>query len=221
MAGRPGTFPQQTSLVTHPWVIGGLLLIVFGVAAKFIGHYAIGYFRWEQAYFDRQGYWPHRWQLITHISGGMLALVCGPFQFWMGLREKAMTIHRWTGRLYLAGVVVGVTGAFLMAVYTEPHSFGVALMGLACAWIVTSGIAYAAIMRGMVALHKEWMARSYIVAFAFVTFRYLNELPIIERHWGGYAERLANVTWVSWLVPLAMFEVILETQRMWHLQSAN
>ena len=221
MAERPRTFPQQTSFLTHPWVIGGLLLIVLGVAAKFIGSHAIAYFRWDQAYFDQFGYWPHRWRLIAHISGGMLALLCGPFQFWMGLREKAMTVHRWMGRLYLAGVAVGSTGAFLVAVYSEPHSFGVALMGLASAWIVTSGIAYAAIMRGMVALHKEWMARSYIVAFAFVTFRYLDALPIIERHWGGFPERAANIAWVSWLVPLAIFEVILETWRIWHRQSAN
>jgi len=48
-----------------------------------------------------------------------------------------------------------------------------------------------------------------------------NDLPIIERHWRGYAERLANVAWVSWLVPLAIFEVILQTRRIWHRQSAN
>ena len=34
MAGRRATFPQQTSLLTHPWVIGGLLLIVLGVCGK-------------------------------------------------------------------------------------------------------------------------------------------------------------------------------------------
>ena len=48
-------------------------------------------------------------------------------------------------------------------------------MGLASAWLVTTAMAYYSIRKGLVALHKEWMIRAYVVTFAFVT------LPHFER----------------------------------------
>jgi hypothetical protein len=47
-----------------------------------------------------------------------------------------------------------------MTLSTAPKSFGVALRGLATAWLLTTFIAWAAILRGRVPLHKEWMVRS-------------------------------------------------------------
>ena len=210
---------RRPLLTSKPWIIAGLLLVVFGIAVKFLIRYAVPYFRFEQAYFDQFGYWPHRGRLILHICGAMVALICGPFQFWTGLRQIALSFHRWTGRLYLVGVTVGSTGAILMSVYTDPHSLGIALRGLAAAWIVTTGISYAAILRGMVPLHKEWMARSYLVTFAFVTFRWLDEMPLVASYWGAYAERSTNIAWVSWVVPLLVFEVILQARRIYYRQS--
>lgn len=222
MAGRAVIPDRSSSLASNQIVIAGFLLVVTSLAARFLVHYAFPYFLFDQTYFDRAGYWPHRARLIFHISGGMLALSCGPFQFWTGLRQKAMRIHRWTGRLYLFGVAVGSLGAFLMAVYTQPHNFGIALMGLAIAWIVTSATAYAAIMRGLVQIHKEWMVRSYLVTFAFVTFRLLNdEWPNLLARWGSYDDRVANVTWISWVVPLLAYELILQARRIFGAQQVT
>jgi hypothetical protein len=92
-------------LTSKPWIIAGLSLVVFGIAVKFLIRYALPYFRFDQAYFDQFGYWPHRGRLILHICGAMLALICGPFQFWTGLRQIALSFHRWTGRLYLVGLL--------------------------------------------------------------------------------------------------------------------
>jgi uncharacterized membrane protein YozB (DUF420 family) len=192
----------------------GLLLLASVVAARFLVHYAAPYFRWDPKYFDY--FWPHRFRLITHISGGIVALVCGTLQLWTGLRQRAMRFHRWTGRLYLVGVSIGIIGAFLMTLSTTPKSFGVALRGLAIGWLLTTGIAWAAILRGRVAMHKEWMVRSYLVTFAFVTFRVLtDDLPSVTARLGGSPDdALANVTWLSWLVPLAVYEVILQSRRL-------
>jgi hypothetical protein len=133
-----------------------------------------------------------------------------------------MNVHVWTGRLYLLGVVVGSSGAFLMTVYTTPKSFGIALIFLALAWIFTTGVAFAAILRGMVALHKEWMIRSYIVTFAFVMFRVVQDnLPIVVKHLGDSEnDGLANTTWISWLVPLALFELIRQARKMFPARQA-
>jgi hypothetical protein len=67
---------------------------------------------------------------------------------------------------------------------------------LASAWIVATGFAYGAILRGMVTLRKEWMVRSYLVTFAFVLFRLVHDsLPTIARSLGeSDNDGLANLT---------------------------
>ncbi|GAC1630496.1 MAG: DUF2306 domain-containing protein [Candidatus Acidiferrum sp.] len=196
----------------------GFLTIASLVAARFIWHYAAPYL----LSFDAKqfgGYWPHRFRLVTHIGGGIVALICGTLQLWTGLRQRAMTFHRWTGRVYLAAAAVGIVGAFLMAVFTQPRSFGISLMGLAMAWIVTTGIAWAAIVRGRVEMHKEWMIRSYLVAFAFVTFRFITDLlPGVTAKLGSNpGDAATSVGWICWVVPLAVYEVI----RQWRKLSAT
>jgi len=205
---------KSTKLFSRAVTIG-LLVVASLVAARFLWHYATPYLlRFDAKQFG--GYWPHRFRLILHISGGVLALVCGTLQLWTGLRQRAMTFHRWTGRVYLAAAAAGITGAFLMAVYTTPRSFAISLMALATAWILTTGIAWAAIVRGRVELHKQWMIRSYLVAFAFVTFRFMTDLlPGVTAHLGSnVGEASASVGWLCWLVPLALYEVILQARQL-------
>ena len=51
--------------------------------------------------------------------------------------------------------------------------FGAGITGLGVAWIVTTTMAIAAVRRGLIEQHQDWMIRSYVVTFAFVTFRVL------------------------------------------------
>lgn len=210
-ATLPGTSSKWSS---SGIAVIAILVLASGVAARFLVHYAAPYFRWDPKYFDY--YWPHRFRLMLHISGGIVALTCGTLQLWTGLRQKAMRFHRWTGRIYLAGVAMGILGAFLISAFSTPRSFGVALRCLAIAWLLTTGVAYAAILRGRVALHKEWMIRSYLVTFAFVSFRVMTEfLPSVTARLGASPDdALTNLTWLSWLVPLAAFELILQGRRL-------
>jgi hypothetical protein len=53
-------------------------------------------------------FWPRRVWLLTHIVGSGLALLVGPFQLWSGLRQHAMLVHRWSGRLYVVGSSVAL-----------------------------------------------------------------------------------------------------------------
>lgn len=191
-----------------------VVLLAAAVATRFMVQYAFPYFRFDPKFYDY--FWPHRFRLLLHISGGIVALVCGTLQLWTGLRRKAMRFHRWTGRVYLGAVAVGATGAFLMTYYTTPRAFGVALMGLATAWLLTTGVAWAAIVRGQVQLHREWMLRSYLVTFAFVWFRFIHDnLPGLTARLGSSGDDAASsVAWLSWTVPLAVYEVVLQGRRL-------
>src|SRR5262249_15367150 len=112
--------------------------------------------------------------------------------------------------LYLVGVAVGIVGAFLMAGYTQPRSFGVGLMGLAAAWVGTTGGAWGAVVRGPVALPKEWVVGADLGTFAFVAFPVISDtFPILQSKLGNNGDDAsANVTWLSWVLPLAIYEVI-------------
>lgn len=183
-------------------------LIIF--AAKFVLNDALPYFGLEEEVFGR--FWGMKWPLIGHISGGLLALVLGPFQFWAGFRNKYLKIHRWMGRLYLTGILIGAISSVALALTTgiAIHlSWAISLIFLAMAWILTSGMAFRFILLRRTSLHKEWMIRSYVVTFAFVLFRWLNGMAWIHEL-GNFTVVGPNLIWISWVIPLFITEIILQ-----------
>jgi len=183
------------------------------LAVGFVFKYVLFYYRhYDAVSFD--SYWPRRTWLFLHINGGTLALLMGPFQFWTGLRRRNLRVHRWTGRLFLLGVAMGVTGAVGLAIKAVGYwAFEVALMGLATAWFVTSAMAYYSIRKGLVELHKEWMIRAYVVTFAFVFFRILSDYSFMSRL-QPENDRSITIAWVCWVVPLAITEMVFQLRRI-------
>jgi hypothetical protein len=188
-------------------VLAGLLAALVGL--RFFVRDPLAYF----LHFDAEqfaDYWPRRWWLVFHIAGGSLALLAGPFQFWTGLRRRRLEVHRWTGRLYLAGVLIGGIGSFYLVFFTTPPDFALALFGLATAWWTTSGMALASILRGQVDAHRDWMIRSYVVTYGFVNFRWLFDWQALAAF--GDA-RAATAGWLCWSVPLLFAEVAIQWRR--------
>ena len=101
----------------------------------------------------------------------------------------------------------------MMAYFTTPRNFGISLGFMALAWILCTGIAYLAILRRQVPLHKEWMVRSYLITFGFVTFRLIGDYPP-GVHWGTFEDRAATVTWACWVVPLLGYEIVRATRSL-------
>jgi hypothetical protein len=170
------------------------------------------YLNYNAAAFDP--YWPRRAGLLLYITGGMVALLTAPWQFLTGLTGKRMNVHRYTGRIFLGGVTAGVTGATYLAFTTTfGWAFGFGLLGLATAWASTTGMAYYAIRKGLVEIHKEWMIRAYVVTFAFVTFRVFSDFGPTS-HLKPVNDLSITLAWASWVVPLFITELILQLGRM-------
>lgn len=190
-------------------VVLSALGIFFGMAE------VVPLFVWnEQAY---GYYWPHRVPLILHVVGGLVALLAGVFQLWSGLNRRAMGAHPVTGKLYVGGIVIGTAGAIVLSFTSAVYGFawGVALFVLAIAWITVTGIAVHCIRRRNVRAHQEWMTRSYILTFAFVTFRiFLDYLPY-EALWNISRADMANaIIWPVWVVPLIGYQIYLQYRRI-------
>ena len=190
---------------------------ILAAAIFFVVRYALPlYLHYNQATYndDAPNHWAERGWLLMHITGGMLALLTGPFQFWTGFRMRYAGLHRLTGRIFLCGVAVGSIGAYRMAIATVyGWAFGFALLALATAWVTTAGMAFYAILNRQVQVHKEWMVRAYVVTFAFVTFRVLNDYypgPRLQPD----NDRAVTVGWACWVLPLLFTELILQLRRM-------
>jgi len=194
--------------------------VILVVAVSFVLRYVFRYYlHYNAASFTdpmlgAANYWTMRYWLLMHMTGGMVALLTGPWQFWTGFRVRYVQLHRWTGRIFLCAVAVGSLGAVRMAIATTfGWAFGFALLGLATAWFTTAVMAYYAILKRRIQIHKEWMVRAYVVTFAFVTFRLLNDYyPGARLQPDG--DRAITFGWASWVLPLLFTEVILQLRHM-------
>jgi hypothetical protein len=158
-------------------------------------------------------YWPRRGWLLVHIVGGLIALLSGPVQLWLGLHDVKMHVHRRLGLIYIAGMTIGSVGAIGLALQTDGGLiFGSGLFFLAIAWITTTSLAYIAIRKGLIDQHREWTIRSYVVTFAFVTFRAGqvamtgSGIPLVTA--------IGIMAWACWAVPLLVAELTIQARKI-------
>jgi hypothetical protein len=161
-------------------------------------------------------YWSERHSLLLHIAGGTMALFAGPFQIWSGLRHRFRRVHRALGYAYVGGIGLAASSSFYLAFFTLPD-FGLALFILAIAWWGSIVMAYVAMRNRRFDAHGEWMIRSYIITFSFVSYRSLVKLSMFAFLGSG---RQATVLWISWIVPLLLFELYLQLDRVKPLRRA-
>lgn len=153
---------------------------------------------------QRDVYLAHQTGILLHVIGGMLALALGPFQFLPRLRTRRPQIHRWLGRFYLLGILLGGLAGLYMATFA--YAGIVARLGfaaLAALWLVTGFMAYRTIRAGDTASHRRWMMRNFALTFAAVTLRL--EMPFLMM---GFGEETGYqiVAWLCWIPNLLVAE---------------
>ena len=212
----PGTLaPESVSLAPHQQHRATLVTLsaVMVVGLFFVVGVALPYvLAMTPEQYD--GYWTRRWWLLLHITTGIVALLSGPIQLWLGITDQRPHLHRRIGLVYISSVVISSMAAYYLAFNTDNGwVFGAGLAGLATAWLVTTGLAFAAIRRHLYDQHKEWTIRSYVVTTAFVSFRILF-LGLQTTGVGTLHEQLATASWFCWAVPLLVTEAILQGRKI-------
>jgi heme/copper-type cytochrome/quinol oxidase subunit 3 len=213
---------SSSTFTTQPSVgdAGGIskkLTIGLWVAVVIVGAYFVltnvpAYFIWSE-----ESYGPYYWQragfVLPHVVGGLVALVIGPFQFWPRIRNGHPKVHRISGRIYLVSVCLAASaGLALSLLSARGLTFGSGLFSLSLAWLLISGMAYVSIRRRNFIQHKQWMIRSYVVTFAFVTFRLCSDA--LESLGIGGLDRISVLSWATWAIPLLITELIIQGKQV-------
>ena len=195
-------------------LLGAIVAAAIAYLVRFVGPYL----SLDPVYYDY--FWPWRYALWAHLAGGVTALLVGPVQLWLGLTARRPALHRRIGMVYLCAVVVSLCGAsYLIAKeISTDWVFASGLLGLACAWTITTGCGYLAIRRGRREQHREWMIRSYVVASAFVFFRVFVDLLHAAGVHGATGSATPEETklaaWLCWAVPLLVAEPLIQWRHL-------
>lgn len=195
------------------WLFQVLLIAAAALAIRFVIVYAMPYWSFNRQVFD-DSFWQRRYGLLMHLSGGIVAILTGVVQLWLGETRRALRWHRRLGMAYVAGVTVGSAGGFYLSLTTPNVGwvYSSGLFGLACAWTLTTGMAYLAIRRRLIEQHREWMIRSYVVTLAFVFYRLFTEVAA-QMHLGTDNERSTAAAWLCWGVPLMLAEPLIQLRK--------
>ncbi len=195
------------------WGLGLALAVLAAFALHFIVKNAFLYISYDPATYG--SLWPRRYGLMPHILGGVVAVLTGLVQLWLGATGRTALLHRTLGRVYAGAVAVASAGAFYLALTLEPKYFTYAagLLGLALAWTVTTSMAVLAIRRRAIEQHREWMIRSYIVTFGFVTFRLFDNL-LIGWKVAPDGDVDSFMAFACWSIPLLLAEPLIQLRKM-------
>ena len=161
-----------------------------------------------------QHYQPFKWWLLPHGIAGACAILLGPMQFSDRLRQRFTKLHRVLGRIYVGGVFIAAPLGFYVQYFQErfgeTRSFSLAASVQAIAWILTTAIALAFILKGKVQQHRQWMTRSFAVALVFLEVRVVLGL-------GGWHSPAVSetVVWICNVFAILSADIVLQLQESW------
>lgn len=162
-----------------------------------------------------QHYEPFKWWLLPHGLAGACAVLLGPMQFSDRLRQRFTKLHRIVGRVYIAGVfLVAPLGAFIQYFEEsmgEKRTFTAAAAADAILLMITTGIAFAFILKGKVQQHRQWMTRSFAVALVFVEVRVVGGVTGWENLGSGATEA---IVWGCLAFSILGADIVLQLQEL-------
>jgi len=146
--------------------------------------------------------------LDLHVAGAATALLLGPFQFLRGLRVRFPRVHRWIGRTYVLGCLIGGVGGFVMAFGSTAGPIATAGFGsLGVIWIIANIQGWRTAMARRFDAHRAWMIRSFALTFAAVTLR-LYLPPVVIFHL-PFVESYRAISFLAWVPNLILAELYI------------
>lgn len=146
--------------------------------------------------------------LVLHIAGAATALLVAPLQFVAQVRARVPQLHRWLGRLYVVGCLVGGVSGLVLA--TGASSGIVITLGfgsLSLIWIYVTTKAWRHAVAREFVEHRAWMIRSFALTFAAVNLRLY--LPIVIALPIAFEDGYRAISFLAWVPNLVFAELYL------------
>ena len=144
-----------------------------------------------------------------HFFLGGLALALAPLQLSAWLRRRWPALHRLSGWLYVACVLVGSITGLTLALHAQggmPSRVSFILMALL--WPCLTGIGIQRAIVGDIAGHRRWMCRSVALTYSAVTLRLILGIGVGVLHLPFIPVYIA-AAWLGWSINLVVCEVLL------------
>jgi len=156
--------------------------------------------------------WEHyktiKWYLLPHGITAAFALLLGPLQFSDRLRARYTKFHRVSGRIYVAGALLGGPLGAIMQAVEGPDRWVVLSVVDASMLVATTSIALMFILKGNITQHRNWMTRSYAVTLVFLGGRFFGGIAGLD----GNEPMLLAIIWSCLALSLLVADVGIHLQ---------
>ena len=151
--------------------------------------------------------------IYGHMIGGTIMLFLGAANLYIGSTNRHFKYHKLLGRTYLIGGTAGVVFVIYVLLSSVHNPAGtmeftnttISLLTLAFSWLACAAMAYRAVRNLHYDQHRDWIIRSYVLAWTFVFCRIFSRVPGVEDLGGGQA-----FIWLSWVGPFILCEIALQ-----------
>lgn len=153
------------------------------------------------------GLWYYQLAFFTHVYSSIFVLLAGMLQFSSLLRRRFPAVHRWSGRVYIALILLlaGPSG-LLMGYYGNGGWIAqTAFCLLALCWLWFTFMGWRTAVKGHIDAHRRWMYRSYALTLSAISLR-LWKWGLVLLFAPKPMEVYRLVAWLGWVGNLLVAE---------------
>lgn len=146
---------------------------------------------------------------LMHIFAGIIVYCTAILQFTPAIRNKYISFHRATGKLYILSSLLCITTLYIMIPRTDCTACMPSQFTVASLWLLFVTLAFYFIKQRKIVLHKRMMISSFICAAYFVTVRVIDAYAMDVFYYlfpNKSTAYLVSDLFV-WLVPLLLFNL--------------
>ncbi len=149
----------------------------------------------------------YQWAFYPHLIAGPLSILLGMVLLNERIRQQFPRWHSRLGKLQVACILLFVApSGFWMSLYAQAGlSVKIAFALLAIITGLSTWFGWRAAVRREFEKHRLWMCRSYVLLCSAILLRLIGGAFVIAGIEEEWTYRMA--AWVSWLVPLGIFEL--------------
>ncbi len=154
-----------------------------------------------------------RYSFYIHVFTSILVITSGLFQFSKTILNNYTKIHRTSGFIYLA-VVLLISGpsALVMSFYANGgYPAQTSFLILSILWLGATFLAYYYVRKKDYEKHGKWMVRSYALTLSAVSLRLYSYLFDVFHLTMDPVNLYILLSWMSWTLNLVIAEILIKT----------